>query len=398
MLGGMLEGLYNPGNTVKPNCGTSNCTFVALQTLGICSSCKDVSESLKTNCRYHDTNISMSGGGVCKYEVPSGDSLQAYCYQNGGGSQSTLWNSTTIYASPPDITKILAISFEADAPELANCALNESFRMPEPVATECSISWCAKSVHNEVVNGSLSENVTSQTNLIFPQDKCNASYYQNVDLGWALNKFSYDPSAETIPPTVEIFAAFLPGEVPRNMCADWRSHPNHAFWINVQDSADIGSLFATIFTASYTSAYTYNTLFGELLYAINNGNLSTDLEAMVASMTNRVRQGPNSTIHNGTAWTRETYIRVNWLWFIFPCGLVLLVTCFFVAAVVSSAQGSRSVWKSSSLALLFHGLWGWLDGVNLSSSQKTSTMHQTAKALRVQLAASKEGEMKLVVQ
>ena len=222
MLSSMLEGLYKPDNAVKTDCGSPNCAWKEVQTLGICDYCEDISSSLKTKCQYHNPNIGVAdGGGVCRYQTPSGGELEAYCYSNAGGSQSSLWNSTTILSAPPDIMKIAAISFEAHDPGLSNCAFNPSFARPQPTATECSVSWCAESISSRVINGTLAGIITSHTNLVFPKDPCNAALSKNVDLGWVLNKLPWVNFNEKPAPDVGVFAAFLPGDVPRNMCAGW---------------------------------------------------------------------------------------------------------------------------------------------------------------------------------
>jgi hypothetical protein len=115
-------------------------------------------------------------------------------------------------------------------------------------------------------------------------------------------------------------------------------------------------------------------------------------------MTNRIRQGPNVTMHDGTAWLTETYMRVSWPWFAFPCGLVLLAIAFLVLAIISSAHKSRLVLKSSSLALLFHGVHGWPGHVQTRSLRSTSDMKEAAKSMRVKLSERDGGDLRLVVE
>lgn len=60
---------------------------------------------------------------------------------------------------------------------------------------------------------------------------------------------------------------------------------------------------------------------------------------------------------SGQAWRRETYIEVRWVFLTLPL-VVLVVTLALLCAAVwrSWGRGAR-VWKSSSLALLFHDVY-----------------------------------------
>ena len=65
----------------------------------------------------------------------------------------------------------------------------------------------------------------------------------------------------------------------------------------------------------------------------------------------------NSASAPGTVFQNETFIRVRWVWFILPAALALFTLIFFIYTLVEIARRERHTnWKSSSLALLFHGL------------------------------------------
>ncbi|KAK8073945.1 hypothetical protein PG994_004844 [Apiospora phragmitis] len=60
---------------------------------------------------------------------------------------------------------------------------------------------------------------------------------------------------------------------------------------------------------------------------------------------------------NGKAWRQETYIKVRWAFLTLPL-LVLVATLALLCAAVRRSRGKGArVWKSSSLALLFHDVY-----------------------------------------
>ena len=60
------------------------------------------------------------------------------------------------------------------------------------------------------------------------------------------------------------------------------------------------------------------------------------------------------SFNNGKAWRQETYIKVRWAFLTLPL-LVLVATLALLAAAVRGSMGKGAkIWKSSSLALLFH--------------------------------------------
>jgi hypothetical protein len=52
----------------------------------------------------------------------------------------------------------------------------------------------------------------------------------------------------------------------------------------------------------------------------------------------------------------EVYIHIRWAWMAFSGSVVVLTMLFFVMIVAQSAGHGVAVWKSSPLALLYHGV------------------------------------------
>ena len=99
--------------------------------------------------------------------------------------------------------------------------------------------------------------------------------------------------------------------------------------------------------------------FLKALYYGNGGNLSKTMNDLATSLTNQIRNGPNSTLIQGTLMLSTTFVHVNWPWLIYPGSLSVLAAVFLIVSIFFSRERERLVWKSSTLALLFHGLHGW---------------------------------------
>lgn len=143
----------------------------------------------------------------------------------------------------------------------------------------------------------------------------------------------------------------------------------------------------------YIWLWTLNTL-AQLLYSVNVGNLAKDVDAIAESITKYIRQGPNSTTADGVVWISETFIKVHWPWLTYPAFLVLSRIGLLVLSITYSTRGSRIAWKSSSLALLFHGLHGW--DRNDLQSRKTANMKEISANVWTQLKENDRGKLALL--
>lgn len=73
-------------------------------------------------------------------------------------------------------------------------------------------------------------------------------------------------------------------------------------------------------------------------------------------MTIRVQLADGHVNINGSSTRNHTIIKVTWYWLIYMVAMVLISLAFFVTAMMFSSEKSEVVWKSSSLAVLMHGL------------------------------------------
>lgn len=81
---------------------------------------------------------------------------------------------------------------------------------------------------------------------------------------------------------------------------------------------------------------------------------------LTISMTSVIRQNgdtPSSAYALGSAYGLQTCIGVQWAWLSLPAAVLGLAIIFLVATILQTAMRSpHATWKSSPLALLFHGI------------------------------------------
>jgi hypothetical protein len=118
------------------------------------------------------------------------------------------------------------------------------------------------------------------------------------------------------------------------------------------------------------------------------------LTDITTAMTNRIRLTEGYENIDGNSTSVHTVIKVSWYWLIYMVAMVLFSLVFFTTAMTFASEKSKAVWKSSSLAVLMHGLDGF-DGTQLDHRSLTE-MSKAAKDLWAQLKEDDEGNLKLV--
>lgn len=116
-------------------------------------------------------------------------------------------------------------------------------------------------------------------------------------------------------------------------------------------------------------------------------NVSSQL---AQAMTTHVRQtGTNSTPAKGVVHMNETCVKVVWAWITVQATLIIS-SCVFLVIVVSRSQAlaKHKAWKSSPLALLFHGL-DENTRKGLGDLHTVSDMSRVAKNIHVELVGTR---------
>lgn len=109
-------------------------------------------------------------------------------------------------------------------------------------------------------------------------------------------------------------------------------------------------------------------------------SLKSVLTNITASLTKYSLDVSNFTV-NGTVVVPEVYVSVDWGFLALPAMVLLLGIVFFVSTILVNREHKLSLWKSSLLPVLYHGL-----GDELVREHVTiSSMEEAAQSVHVRL-------------
>lgn len=380
---------------LQPNltCSSGNCKWPPFQSVGLCSQCEDITPQTSFNCTPSGFNDTGTSAVVpCQIVPPQGSPLSIPVGLKSSNIDSSTQNWTLLslnltehnvwptfnydgYSSPSGavyagITDPQFVIAQAEV----GITTNET-TTPSPLAdlgklfhikhaTQCAVGICARTYDVSVTNGTASFKVSAP------------------DFG---KRF---PNPES-------------GPVPVDMAAVWPScwKPSDGLPANHTNVTDVygGSAWANVheFASCKTGDFSNmnkhlagSTRLEQGLTQYGPGDfsnwskatlrssdtpepsvariLSRGLEPVIrdvaASFTRAALTGSNFTAGNGTVLVSEVFVSVDWAWLVLPAALVVLGIVFLVLTIVMNRQQRLFVWKSSILAVLFHGLVGVGEG------------------------------------
>jgi hypothetical protein len=127
--------------------------------------------------------------------------------------------------------------------------------------------------------------------------------------------------------------------------------PNRTFTVSTVDHAILSKWLASLFTT-----FDLDTV-AQALWL--QANIPQTFANIATSMTNKLREGPNSTAVAGVGLHQETYIHVTWVWLILPGVVVLMGAVLLAASIVLSRGDKEGLWKNSILATVLTQMRGW---------------------------------------
>jgi hypothetical protein len=355
----LMESIYGRTTAAPFECGASECSWGSHVTLGLCSSCRDVSD-IQPQCKvkvlvkpstwvggdgqnhtvdYNTTTLECQYGGdaynlntirrwnlesVRQTIVPDANNASAWNYSTA--IDITTWNTETWYEKGEPA---VALNFSA-------LIANDNWERPQ--ITTCTLNYCAWVYENSTAQG------------------------QNFNVG-SLNK--YILGWEDIKRTET-----GPGSNARESNFTFRANGtgfpsdkhNETFLVYGEADSELSGHLSTILRSA--SLNNYRTTvddpptpgLGEAMLA--NTNITELADRMATGMTNVWRQYENEQAI-GTAWESVAFIHVEWVWLTLPAAAVLGAS---VVLVMTLIQNRRTVlWKSSVLPYSFRALQGWED-------------------------------------
>ena len=383
MQASINAGIFTPGETnVTFNCPTGNCTFTQeYSSLAFCSSCVDST-----------TNISISfmnstGYDLYNYSLPSGLSSTA---NNDTGSSA---NNTMFVMQANDVegwgTTIEMITNPwGNEANMTGCpAPNNDFGCNGVGAATCALFPCIKTYTGSIENGYLTETLKSNwtqfdqglyaldVDCLDPASR-QAVIAQHHPIGSTTKWIAYNTSLDqtTLPNGTYVNNSPILEQVLSGNCMYefyWYSASSLNYFMLSYFTGNVttpgGAVDAPV-ASSDVVQYIWNSITNGSSIAQPGDdpplqNITNVFSSVADAMTAHIRQNGDAN-HSvpvlGIIGQENTCVHVYWGWLAYPFSLILITLIFFVTMMIRTATGSQQNrfhgWKSSPLALIYHGL------------------------------------------
>lgn len=237
----------------------------------------------------------------------------------------------------------------------ANGTSSSVYDRERPVAQECMLSWCVKTLKSTYNSGDYKETVTKT----FLNTTARQRPYP-----WTGRSVVYVGEESFWSEFQGNLSIHPPGTDP--MVDDY-GMSNETF-------ARTQALFDEIFPSTITVANTVSPPWWRIrIYAwgrnqlhpfdfcpwLAPNNITQYIERLATSMTNVVRTHNSHDFVRGRAYSQTTFIAVHWEWLTFPIALLLFSLLFLVATIRKTTKtvvGGVGLWKTSALPTLIYSL------------------------------------------
>ncbi|EKG10176.1 hypothetical protein MPH_12776 [Macrophomina phaseolina MS6] len=371
MNGAVLEGIYfSQIASAAFNCTTSSCTWpTPFVSLGVCSACRDVTTLTNLTLRV-DTGPLVPASNEnwsfrttsCTYSLNNTYTLSTYIQtihfpleNSRPAEDASEW--TQIKMISPDVDEWLGSFLERNRTYLATVLSYSTFfdqrqkRVPSvtpellsPEIFACGLYWCGQVYNNvSVVNGTLRS----------------AGVFASYDLGMMYHSDGSRVAIQTNRTRSDVF---------RVSEDDRASFPaNDTFTVSESAHIRLSDFFYQLFNITKLGGNEDFPVFPDIeqgLYGISdaifkNKNITKTFENIATAMTEQVRVSNSSFGVSGLAWSNETYVNVRWAWMTLPLAVLVMSAAHLACTIITNGARGQRIWKSSSLALLFHGLNRW---------------------------------------
>ncbi|OAG20926.1 hypothetical protein CC77DRAFT_989290 [Alternaria alternata] len=373
------------GNAVRPDisifCPTSNCTWPSYKTLGVCSQCADISADLSFACLSHTVDWTADSQGLFDLEKPYPNATACGYFLNATSDNPTLmsgylWDTGNLTAGEALVMRTLPLTrVTSKEPLYGNGSVHfknirhkiqdvfivstsdgtagSVYRNETPVAQECHLSWCIKTMRSSYTSGGYSEEVLdtvfNTTAGPFPWQ----SFPANDETGEYFDIFYMDDI------TLEV-EDITDGSKPAKFGVS-----NTTALSIMQGFTDIFPAYTTQANESAPPILRYKTwrtgppwhltLFFNPWVAPNN--VTRHMERLATALTNIIRSAPSHQDVDGHAFSKETFVLVRWEWLTFPLVLLVLSFVFLVSTIVKTSKDTGAgIWKTSAMPTLIYSL------------------------------------------
>lgn len=376
--------LPNSTFNVTANCPSGNCTWTSFETIGVCSSCQNITSLLKHRSSDQEYwNLSASEQPEY-FELPNNHRLtpqemivgpQAHYAPLSIMNITSTWmlrrkklpSSANNTESPPPNDSSLV--FDDRGSELVDFFVIRNAPGSQPYAAECILQFCVQSLEAVEKNGSYSENVRSAWSNNTAAARTSFTGTDQLD---PINEYYLTAPGSN--------RTFIVDQTAQSHIIDWLLDTLNGTAANLPPDAG----------RSYTN---------DQIYRIDNGFnygeevVSAIIDNVARSMTAAMRSSDNSSAP-GVTLVSDAYYAIRWQWITLPLALYILPIAFIILVIVAGRGGrsgrSTQVWKNSVNAALFHGLdTDTRRGFGLLNSE--TSIDDTAESLLVGMLLGREG-------
>jgi hypothetical protein len=354
-------------------CPALDCVWPHFETLGVCGECKEVSSQLQFACLREDGSWQSDWTPEL---VSRPDIFSCGYFFNASSSAPMLMTGYAVNSSEtgPIPTEALisrqlnlrdprteqhywdrSINFKhirspilnfitAAVPDAASAYHNKT-----PVAHECVLNWCTKTIAATFREGSLSENILSTftNDTMVPNPLVNDApgsywYTQNITITPPGQDRTFFVPNDTVLQTIFAFDFVLPNYLTQaNTTAPSELRYYNDMNTTTNESAITGHSRTEVYNSHYWTP---------------PNNVSQNILDLSTAMTNLMRTYPDSFEKVQGSGSLESYINVSWAWFSLPIVLVFFTLIFLAGTILQSRKQAIGIWKTSSLAVLSIGL------------------------------------------
>lgn len=387
MLGATLRGIFQSSDSseMKYNCPSGNCTWAeGFTTLGVCSKCFNVTDSLKQSCSTADIEyVSPSGDRsinstalvpYCNYTLPNGlklggiDSAMSMGILNSGN-----WNNSVHFSDKNNTIGVLSSiqSKWTSSPsewQHLNSGTIYATTPYEVKATECGLSYCVQKYNTSVLKGALSEKLIDTYVDSFVDAERAAVIVFHPQTSWT--NTSENGSANIyVAGGVEGFKEFFNKE--------FSGQKNSTMYSVTSSDSDFALISADLEFSNFTDLFV----------------------SIAKSMTDSMRSSPYAELYAepGMIWSAigvssqdRPHVQVRWAWITFPSTLLGLSIILLLGTIWTTTKEKTVLWKGNSLAAFAHPLAGDMRD-KISTIGGPREMQREAERLHVQWLKTDRG-------
>lgn len=371
LQGAIIRPVYNATREPYLPCSFERCEWPTVTTLGVCSNCVDLKDTIASTCEFIE-HVERPQGSFrylpCNYSFPgmtgtTGDTimLQASFTKVINGSHgfhrmapvtsSTIWNSTAETVSqsalksknfPALVSRFTFVQFDTVVdfgkygPDDLGIWHDLTGVTGPPVkqAGQCTMQLCAKTFETPHYENFTATYLTgSQVGLIVTAG--DGSDVQTLTL-------NLENANET------------------------SISKNKTFWVNGCDYQQLSDNLYSLFDVSLDNigiSYSRQDPFGGLPNSAGVFGKLDDIPALVSqiadSLTEEIRTSVDSFSTNGVGMNSEVFIVIDWVWLALPISVTVLTFVLLLVVIITNHARGMPAWRSSNLALLFHEVDGW---------------------------------------